>query len=138
MNKPSIQDEQVRDELLHLALMVCLYEKQTSTELAVSFVALIQERHENFHDTKVPWTECKNEKCTHAQRLFEDSQKPEVVIGTIAWDAFKPYGIAFRNFGTSVVVRLVSPGEAKAQERELAEQVPPEQQPQPQVVLTDS
>ena len=138
MNQPSIVDEAVRDQLLHLALMVALYERQTPTELAVSFVALIQERHENFHDSTTPWTECKNEKCAHAQRLFEDAKKPEVIIGTIAWEAFKPYGIALRNFGTSVIVKLVTPGEAAAQQRELAAQAPTQEQVQPQVVLTDS
>ena len=128
-------------QLLNLALMVALFEKKTQSELSKSFVALVQQRHHNFHGKQVKagltWEECDNAVCADARNMVEDAQKPEVVISNLAFQAFARHGIKIRGFGTGYIVKLASPEEASEEEKKRVAALSQEDQNR-KVVLADA
>lgn len=83
-------------ELIKTGLAYALYERALETDLRTAFAALVQERHDNFHNEVVPIDRCKNEKCVAALRLLEDARKPEVELNDLSLEIVKDRTLAFK------------------------------------------
>lgn len=106
-----------REQLVGIALMVALFERKHPLGITSAFVDLVEERHNNLHSTTIDWSECQNKVCADAREIITRSQKPEVILTPLSFDAYKEFGLKFMQAPFGYIVGLAFPSETHAEER---------------------
>jgi len=99
--------------LLKLLSTYLLYERGEETELRCAFVALIAERHANFHENGVEniaedaWARCGNEICCNAAKILDNARKQEILITPFAVELMAQFGICYTPANGIIHARLI-------------------------------
>jgi hypothetical protein len=108
---PRVLDPLIKD----VALRYTLYEKAEDTELTQAFIALIEERHKNFHTSPGPqdWRECGNQVCAEARQILERRKRREIFLTPLAWELMNRYMVGWMQTPQHVIVKLMERNEAQ-------------------------